>query len=333
MFSLLTIAISYNLPKLSGCATWNANGITFVDSTTVSNPFGVYVTPDNSVYVAVLGLSKVQVRLNGSYNATRTLTVNGSAPCDVFVTSNGDIYVDNGASQGRVDKWTLNATIATTVMLVNSSCYGLFVDILDNLYCSTDAPHHVVKRSPNDPVSSTLVVAGTGTLGSTSNMLHSARGIFVDIALHLYVADCGNHRIQRFPFEQPSGTTVAGNGATGTIILNCPIDVILDGNAYLFIVEFFGNRVVGSGANGFQCIAGCSGVIGSASNQLNRPISLSFDKEGSLFVTDSQNNRVQKFLLARNSCGKLRFRIRSHDVPNDLLSIQIQQPYQHRLAP
>ena len=172
-------------------------------------------------------------------------------------------------------------------MLVNSNCYGLFVDILDNLYCSTDVPHRVVKRSPSDPVNSTLVVAGTGTSGNASNMLHSARGIFVDVTLQLHVADCGNNRIQRFPFEQPNATTVAGNGAPGTISLNCPTDVILDGNAYLFIVDYDGHRVVGSGANGFQCIAGCSGVTGSASNQLNHPISLSFDREGSLFVTDS----------------------------------------------
>ena len=253
---------------------------------------------------------KVQMWLSGSFNATRTLAVTGSAPCDVFVTSNGDIYVDNGAPQGRVDRWTLNATNATTVMLVDSSCFGLFVDILDNLYCSTDAPHRVVKRSPNDPVNSTLIVAGNGTPGDASNMLHSARGIFVDITLQLYVADCGNNRIQRFPFEQPNGTTVAGVGAPGTIALSCPTDVILDADGNLFIVEYFGNRVVGSGENGFRCIIACTGSNGAASNQLKIPTGISFDKEGNLLVTDSDNNRVQKFLLARNSCGKPRFEVR-----------------------
>ena len=64
------------------------------------------------------------------------------------------------------------------------------------------------------------------------------------------------------------------------------------------------NRIVGSGPNGFRCLVGCSGSGGSASNQLNSPETLSFDSYGNMFVTDWWNNRIQKFVLSTNSCGK-----------------------------
>ncbi|CAF4342654.1 unnamed protein product, partial [Adineta steineri] len=44
-----------------------------------------------------------------------------------------------------------------------------------------------------------------------------------------------------------------------------------------FIADYFNNRIVGSGPNGFRCLVGCSTVAGSASNQLYYPSSLSFD--------------------------------------------------------
>jgi hypothetical protein len=43
--------------------------------------------------------------------------------------SNGDIYVDNGNSNNRVDKWPLNGTNSSSAMYVQNACYGLFVDI------------------------------------------------------------------------------------------------------------------------------------------------------------------------------------------------------------
>ena len=64
------------------------------------------------------------------------------------------------------------------------------------------------------------------------------------------------------------------------------------------------DRIVGSGPNGFRCLVGCSGSQGSASNQLNTPITLSFDSYGNMFVTDCGNNRIEKFILTNNSLGK-----------------------------
>ena len=135
-------------------------------------------------------------------------------------------------------------------------------------------------------------------------MLFNPRGICVTTSFDLYVADAGNHRIQRFKPSQVNGTTMAGREAPGTILLHSPTAVILDGDGYLFIADSANYRIVGSGPYGFRCVIGCTGVAGSASDQLSSPQSVAFDSYGNIFIVDNNNNRVQKFMLSFNSCGK-----------------------------
>jgi hypothetical protein len=248
---------------------------------------------------------RIHIWMNDTINPTRTITGSLVQPRSIFVTINGDIYVDNGGSNGRVDKWTLNSNTSVPVMYVKSSCYGLFVDINDTLYCSMGHQHKVVKKWLNDNINASTMVAGTGLSGSASNMLYEPHGIFVDINFDLYVADAYNNRIQLFLSGQSYGITVAGSGSsTTTIALSYPAGVVLDADKYLFIVDQNNHRVVGSGPNGFRCLVGCSGSSGSASNKLNYPGTLSFDSFGNIFVTDWDNHRIQKFVLSSNSCGK-----------------------------
>jgi hypothetical protein len=134
-------------------------------------------------------------------------------------------------------------------------------------------------------------------------MLHSPYGIFVTITLDLYVADCTNDRAQLFLSGRMNATTVAVNGTSGAMVLDCPTGIMLDANGYLFIIDHFRSRILGSGPSGFRCVAGCSGA-GSGSQQLSNPMAMSFDREGNLFVTDRDNNRIQKFLLSSNSCSE-----------------------------
>jgi tripartite motif-containing protein 71 len=225
-------------------------------------------------------------------------------PFALFVTITGDIYVDNGYYNGRVDKWAMGTNYSVPVMYVSSQCFGLFVDINNILYCSMRDLYQVVAKSLNSVSNVTTIVAGTGCSGSTSYMLNEPHGIFVDINLDLYVADSYNHRIQLFRSEQLGGTTVAGDESSSTTIsLNYPTGIILDANKYLFIVDSWNNRIVGSGPNGFRCLVGCS-AGGSGSDQLVFPSALSFDSYGNMFVADWDNDRIQKFFLSTNSCGE-----------------------------
>ncbi len=267
-------------------------------------PHAIFVDTSNTVYVAQLYNGSILIWLNNSINPTKTISGNISYPYSIFATINGDIYVNHGQSEGQVKKWNADTNTWTTVMSVNSSCYSLFVDINDNLYCSMRCSHKVVKKWLNASVMT--IAAGAGVFGSLSNMLNSPLGIFVDVNFDLYVADCGNDRIQLFQSGQLNGTTVAGNETTNTTItLDCPTGIVLDADKYIYIIDQVNHRIVGSGPNGFRCLVGCNG-IGSQSNQLHYPITLAFDSYGNMFVTDQANNRIQKFLLYENSCGKFK---------------------------
>ena len=211
-----------------------------------------------------------------------------------------DIYIDYGEAN-RVDRLTSNSSVE---VYASSPCFGLFIDINDVLYCSLGLQHKVLKKTlRNDPYTS-IIIAGTGVSGSSSNTLNQPRGIFLDKKFNLYVADCQNNRIQRFALGQTNAVTIIGNGASGTITLDCPTGLVLDGNNYLFITDSKNHRIIGSGPNGYRCLVGCTGSSGASSNQLNNPSSLGFDSAGNLFVVDLNNNRIQQFLLATNSCGK-----------------------------
>jgi hypothetical protein len=298
------LAPSYNQPQLCSSATWDPDASTFANSSTVgTDPYGIFVNTNNTVYIAERGNSRVQMWLNGSIDATKTISNNISSPLALFVTSTGDVYVGNDNSSHAVNKWESNLTVSMIVMNVNSSCYGLFVDINNTLHCSLKELHQVIKLSLNGGTNISTIAAGNGSAGSTSTMLSSPYGIFVTTDFDLYVADCGNDRVQLFASGQLNGTTVPENGTSGNITLNCPTGVVLDGDNYLFIVDSGNNRIVGSGPNGFRCLVGCNGSSGSASNQLSNPQSMVFDRFGNIFVTDRNNSRVQKFIFVTNSCG------------------------------
>jgi len=280
----LWIGFSLNRPNLSQCAIWNPDAITFADSTTIgSSPVGLFVDVNNSVYVTDKTNNRVQVWLEGNNTVARTISRYLGKPASVFVSIDGNVYIDN-------------------------HCEGLFVDTNSTLYCSMPQNHQVMERSLYKDLTTTTVTvavaAGIGSPGSASNMLNNPRGIFVDVNFDLYVADAFNHRIQRFHRGELNGTSVAGAGASGTLTLNFPSGVALDANGFLFIVDTGNNRIIRLDSLGFRCIAGCSGTSGSGSNQLYHPRTMSFDSYGNMFVSDTDNNRIQKFILDRNYCGE-----------------------------
>jgi len=297
--------VFYNLPEFCPNSTWDAYGITFAAGNTIgSQPAGIFVDINNTFYLADTQNNRVLVWLEGNVNPTRSLNGTLKTPRSLFITTNGDIYVDNGKSNNEVDKWTLNATGGgVNVMMVADSCYGLFIDLNNTLYCSIQNDNQVLKHSLQSNGTSSSIIAGTSSSGLTSTQLNAPGGIFVDFNFNLYVADSNNNRIQRFALGQSNATTVAGNGV-GNISLDTPTDVVLDADRYLFIVDSKNNRIIGQGLYGFRCLVGCSTSGGSYSDQLNQPQSISFDNNGNIFVSDTNNNRFQKFLLATNSCGK-----------------------------
>ncbi|CAF4329789.1 unnamed protein product, partial [Adineta steineri] len=203
---------SFNQPKFHPTATWNSNGITVANQSIVgANPYAIFVSTNNTIYVADRENKRIVMWQEENVNSTKIIHSNLTGSLSLFVTSNGDIYIDDSQGNDRVLKWIAQINAFVTVMNVNSSCGGLFIDINDTLYCSIYNQHQVVKRSlSNSVMNSNLVVAGTGIYGSASDQINSPLGIFVDVNLDLYVADCGNDRVQLFQSGESNGITVVG---------------------------------------------------------------------------------------------------------------------------
>ena len=294
------LAVAYNLPKFCWDASWDPSATTVVNSSLLQYyPSTIFLTKTNTWYVGSDWIGPILSGIEGSVNRI----VNTSAGSSVFVAGNGNVYVYD-FNKNQVDMWSTNLTSSQSVMFIGGRRGYLFVDTNGILYCSLDETHQVVAKSLNDSSNNLTTVAGTGCSGSASDMLTYPNGIFVDLNYNLHVADSGNNRIQRFSSGQMIATTIAGNGVSGTINLSYPMYIILDGDGYIFIVDSYNNRIVGSGPDGFRCVIGCTGSSGSASNQLNYPQSMSFDSYGNIWVADGNNGRIQKFLLQNNSYGE-----------------------------
>ena len=297
--------VSFNQPKLCPNATWNSSGITVVDNKTIGTyPQGMFINSNNTIYVPSLNNGRIQIWLEGSTNPTGTIVTNATNVLTIFVTVKGDIYLSGRYPYNRVSMWRENVNGPLSTLNISEGCFSVFVDMNDSLYCSFYNYHKVIKRSLNNSDNELTTVAGTSCAGHQPDTLYYPRGIFVAGSFDLYVADCNNHRIQRFHPSQLNGSTVAGREVSGTIELRYPTAVMLDGDGYLFIADSQYCRIVGSGPYGFRCVIGCNTGPGSASNQLTYPPAMGFDSYGNIFVTDTNNHRVQKFVLSFNSCGK-----------------------------
>jgi hypothetical protein len=298
-------AVSYNQPKLCSNATWQTNANTFADSSiTGIYPHSVFVNTKNEVYVAGQAINKIIVWTEGNNTPSRIISSISTAPDHVFVTPSGDIYVDRGGSSAEIARYAVSSTVGVPLMHACQECGGTFVDIANNLYCAITKMNQVVTQSLDSNRSTPIIVAGIGITGNTPYMLKDPYGIFVDVNFDLYVADCFNNRVQLFEPGQRTGRTVAGAQSVPSVSLNCPMQVVLDADNNMLIADYHNRRILLEGPTGFRCIAACTGVGGSAANQLIGAWTMSLDSYGNIFIADSYNHRIQKFDLLTNSCGE-----------------------------
>ena len=282
---------------------------------------GLYVTDDNHLFVADAYNNRV-IFLDLNSSSSPQIFGNGSVllsePRDVFVT-NTSVYVLDGQNF-RVLKYSKNGSNPVTVAGITGSSgtvasftkiaisYFIFVDNNDHLFVSDTNNHRILMFPSNSTSGSTArLVAGTGVQGSAFSQLSNPNGVFVLDNGTIYIADLRNNRIMKWLPNATSGQRVAGDGTqgNGSSQMYFPTAVVVDSDEFLYVTELKNNRVtrwtplssVG------VCIAGCKGTTGNAPNQLSFPQKLVLDRNGSIFVSDQSNNRVQKFALIGN-CGQ-----------------------------
>jgi sugar lactone lactonase YvrE len=76
----------------------------------------------------------------------------------------------------------------------------VFVDQLGQIYV-VDCGNHRVMRWPKEGKEGRIVVGGRNGKGAQSNQFNGPKGLAFDRDGNLYVADSGNHRIQKFQAE------------------------------------------------------------------------------------------------------------------------------------
>lgn len=301
-----TSGISYNLPRVCAHPIWEPNGITIANETSLGRlDFDIFVHVTNRLYVYSKFTNSVSVWLNGSLVDNHTILNLGMNQTSLFVTFDGEVIINYFNQHfSEIIRHSNNATNPMIIMRARGKCFGIFVDFYENVYCSITEYHQVLMRSFNDHPNKTQIIAGNGTAGSLDHLLSSPHGIFVTERLDLYVADCGNNRVQLFQKGILAGITVAGNGVGNRLNLSCPMNVVLDSNGHVYISDHGNHRIIRTRPDGDQCIVGCQGYSGSASNELFYPQTIWFDSYGNLFVADRFNHRIQKFNAPPINCCK-----------------------------
>ncbi|CAF2813417.1 unnamed protein product [Rotaria sp. Silwood2] len=183
---------------------------------------------------------------------------------------------------------------------------GIAVDSLGNVYISSYSCNWITKWAPNATSGTLVAGSSSGTAGSDSLSLNVPYGLALDeFNSYIYVADRSNHRIQRFALNGSGvGVTVAGGNGSGLAAnkLFRPTDLYisrLDGSVY--IADCYNNRIQKWQKNATfgVTIAGSSmGIAGRTPYLLSFAYGLAVDyEENYLYVSDSNNNRIQRFSL------------------------------------
>jgi sugar lactone lactonase YvrE len=173
------------------------------------------------------------------------------------IDSQGNIYVvDHG--NNRVMKWVVNATYGTLVAGITDVAgsnntlfnqpYGLYLDENNSYIYIADLANSRIQRYQLGISANGTTVAGGNGLGPGSNQFNAPYAVCVSKKTgDIYVADTGNHRIQRWSPGATSGVTIIGvTGVSGidATLLNGPTYVVLSMNeTFLYVSDGFNNRV------------------------------------------------------------------------------------------
>ena len=147
----------------------------------------------------------------------------------------------------------------------------------------------------------TLIAGGNGP-GSLNTQLYYPAGLTFDVSSNsLYISNHYGHSIVRWILGAPTWTVVAGvPGASGNtpLLLSYPQGFIFDHMGNLYVAEYYNYRIqlFVAGSLSGTTIAGVASIPGSAADLLNCPYAVAFDSDLNLYVADSANHRIQKFL-------------------------------------
>jgi uncharacterized protein (TIGR03437 family) len=251
----------------------------------LNDPIGIAVDSSGNLYIADSGNNRIRKVTNGTIT---TLAGNGTAG---FSGDNSG----NGAT---------NAELKDPV--------GVAVDSSGNVYVA-DYGNNRIRKISNGVIST---IAGNGTAGFTGDNgqastagVYEPRGVAVDSAGNVYIADAHNYRVRKVTVSTGVITTVAGNGTAGatgdngaatSAELRYPVSVSLDSAGNLYIADL-GASVIRKVTNGTITTLAGNGAAGfggdggpATSALLDQPNGISLDSTGNLYIADYLNARIRE---------------------------------------
>ncbi|CAF4491969.1 unnamed protein product, partial [Rotaria sp. Silwood2] len=269
-------------------ARWQQNGLTVAGGNgkgnginQLSNPWGLYVDDDQTIYVAdgwnhrivewKWGATSGQVVAGG--NGQGSGAHQFSCPFDAIVDKERDSLIISDYSNKRVVRWPRRNGTSGETIISNIDCLGLTMDENGSLYV-TDEGKAEVRRYRRGESQGTVVAGGNGS-GNRLDQLSNPHYVFVDRDHSVYVSDCGNHRVMKWVEGAKQGIVVAGGQGEGNGLtqLSYPEGVVVDQLGTVYVVDWGNDRIMRwlKGATQGSIIVGGNGR-GGQSNQLYAPI-------------------------------------------------------------
>lgn len=240
------------------------------------------------------------------------------SPDDVAVDSAGNVYVSD-LQNSRIQKFTSSGgaavdTLGTTqVPYVPDASryntpYGVAVGSDGSLITTEYAGFRLAKI--NAAGVQQWTVGQAGIYGSDNTHFGDGWDGPVAVAVSgsgsIYVADTGNHRVQKCTSDGTSCLTllgVSGESGSDNTHFDRPSGIALDGAGNIYVGDQNNHRIQKCTPAGVcTTLAGVTGVSGADNTHFNGPMGVTVDGSGNMYVADAWNKRVQK-CSAGGSCS------------------------------
>lgn len=267
-------------------------------------PVGIATDLAGNVYVADFGNDQIQKfssagAFQTSWGSSGTGDGQFNGPSGIAVDAAGNIYVADQFNN-RIQKFN-SSGVFVTKWGSGGSGNGQFntpvfvaVDPAGDVFVVDNGNSRVQKFTNTG-----TWLTKWGTFGGGAGEFSSPMGIASDAVGSIYVAD-GNNRIQKFTgtgtFVFQWGAIGSGNGQ-----LAQPVGLAVDAEANLYVAEVGNQRVqkfTGAGVPLSEPVPTFLlkwGSPGSGNGQFNLPFGITVDPSGSVYVTDINNHRIEKF--------------------------------------
>lgn len=227
-------------------------------------------------------------------------------------TTSNRVYGQGGSFTSSTEN--LGGISATSI----NRAFGVGFDSNNNVYICDTENHRVLFYAGNSVTASRVygqpsftTSSGFG-IGASASSLDSPMAITFDKSGNVYIADSSANRITIYTGTATVASAVVGQASFTTFAsglsasaLNNPMGIALDASNNLYISDEVNNRVLkfSSGASSASSVIGQQGSFTSgnqnqgtiSSSSLAFPLGIAIDVNNSLYVCDSQNNRLLCF--------------------------------------